>query len=235
MEHPAEQLDPLNGTTPEPAEGTATAEPTQEEVDQKEKRHLEQLKGREKQVAHYETLLVETAVERVEQDNEYFLELFEKDPTIAEKVAKQFGVTAKEAIDKINAAKGTIKPMEKEPINKEELFKEWEKLQEQKNAIAAANKQFESLEPAQKEVAQKTFESLTAGKNLSAKELSEIAEMTSLYVRRDELQSDAKDKAIASLSSTSLSRGGGDSPSARKEVPGARDLAKALGLEHLYK
>jgi hypothetical protein len=60
--------------------------------------------------------------------------------------------------------------------------------------------------------------------------------MTALYVQRDTLLADAKDKAVASLSSTPLSRGGTDAPATtRKEVAGARDLAKALGLEHLYK
>jgi hypothetical protein len=157
MEHPAENLDSSTGTTPHVETPVPAAA---EETDPKEKRHLEQLKGRELQVAKLETQLIEIAVDKVEQDNEYFLELFEKDPTIAEKVAKQFGVTAKEAIDKVNAAKGIVKPMEKQPFDKEALFKEWKERQEQELAMTAANKQFDGLDAAKKDVAQRNYQKL---------------------------------------------------------------------------
>ncbi len=146
MDNPAakaEEAAPLiEGKTPEEGKDPVTPEPAKEE-DPKVARYLEQIKGSKAEVERLQAIVIETAVEKVEADNDYFLELFQKDPTIAEKVAKQFGVTAKEAIEKIKASKGESKPMEKAPIDKEQLFKEWEALQEQKQAKQAAVKHFE--------------------------------------------------------------------------------------------
>lgn len=130
------------GTTPQEGTEPNTSEPTKEE-DPKEKRYLEQLKGSKAEAERLLAIVVETAVEKVEADNDYFLELYQKDPSIAEKVAKQFGVTAKEAIDKIKASKGEKPPMEKQQLDKEQLFREWEALQEEKQAKKAAVKHFE--------------------------------------------------------------------------------------------
>lgn len=227
----------------DPIIDTPRENPAEDAEDPKVKRYKEQLKGRELQTkeaidkaSRFEEKLINKSVKEVEANNDYLLELYEEDPELAQKVAGKFGKNIDDAISIIKAARWEDVSLQKkaEPaLDEEELFKKWEAKLELKNTLGKVSKQFETLPEDLRGEAQKKFDSLVGGRNLSASEITEIAEMASLYVQKDIFRSEAKDKAILGLSSTSLSRNNNSASS--NTVAWAAELAEAMGLWHLYK
>jgi len=221
--------DPHNETTP-PEDGWKAEDP-------KEVRYKEQLEGRrlqaekaEEKAAKLETMFIKTATDKVEQNNDYLLELYAEDPELADKVAKHFWVkSAKEAIAKINAVKNWV-PLEKETqtIDPEKLYKEWEDRQAKKEAVKSAEKVFEWLDKDEKSQAKEMFKELTDGKDLPLARLEEIAEMSVYYVTKNS----TKDWKIAKLASTALWWKG--TTSNTSATNSWEELAKAMWLGHLY-
>jgi len=57
---------------------------------EKKERYLQQIEGSKKEMERKEALLMETYTELVSQDASHLDKLYEKDPKLAEKIAKNF-------------------------------------------------------------------------------------------------------------------------------------------------
>ena len=234
-------------TTPQTVVEPEKVDDKDGDEDPKIVRYKEQLHGRELQAQaaqeialKAEAKAIKFATERVEQDNDYLVWLYDEDPEFADKVAQNFWVKdAKAAIAKIEAARNGNIVRSEPALNPEKLYEEWEKRweakQTEKQIAATVDDAFSKLSKDEKELAKSKFDSLRGWKAINQNEALELVELA-LYAVNKTKRSDDKDKAIANLSSTTLGSTTSDRPTAsKKSVAGSKELAESMWLWHLYK
>lgn len=95
-----------------------------------------------KRLAEANKKAFERDVKLLEKDGNYFRDIHEADPEYASNLAKHFGYNSnQELLDYLSGEPS--KPEKEEKLNKEELFKEWEAMQERKEGMRKVEKLFE--------------------------------------------------------------------------------------------
>lgn len=190
----------------------------QEPVDAaKAKRHSEQMEWARQEVEHMkaeaekaQAIAYKAAVSAAKVDWNSLLELYDEDPKLAEKVAKEwFWMT----IDQVKAHVNGDLPPVPQTITTEDA----EKLFEQKyEARKTEEMHQESLKIAEgifskikdeslQSEAKKQFDLLSEWRKLTPSLANQLAEMATLYVNKDNLMSGAYTRSVEALSSTGLS------------------------------
>lgn len=176
---------------------------TNEEVytAEQRKRHLEQLEWSKQEVAKKESLLIETYKKMAEQDASVLEDLFNKEPKIANTIAKEFGY------DDYNDLKNTMSS-DYSDENKwltENDFEEWYNKRRSKEVHSEALKEWEKiinkLPEELKESAKKYFDDIVDWKKLTIEQAKNFADMSVLYVNKDKL----KDEKYANIMSDAMS------------------------------
>lgn len=133
-------------------------------------------------------------------DTEYLKSLTSSDPDLANELAQQFtswdGNSFGSANDMLNFLGWNVgrKDLDKDALKKE-LMDELRREMGMSNITGL----FNNLPEAKRWEAQAKFNSLVGNRKLSNDEMKEIAEMSSMYVMRDQIFSPKKDEVIASL------------------------------------
>lgn len=183
----------------------------------KAKRHSEQMEWARMEVERMkaeaersQNIAYKTAISAAKVNGNSLLELYDEDPTLAEKVAKDwFGMT----INEVKAFLNGEAPTEKVSLTQDDVDKLFEEKYEKRKSDEMHN---ESLQIAEsyllkikdeslQEEARKKFQLLSEWKKLTPSLANELAEMATLYVNKDNLMNWAYTKSVETLSSTGLS------------------------------
>jgi len=180
---------------------------------------------------------VDANTQLVLADKNRFLDLYAKNPKLAERVAKNFeGInSAKELINYIKGTTTTDTPQPK-AIDEDAIVSRVRQQIEQENAMIKAEKQFENLTQEQEELAKSHFEKITKWiSGLTTGEILEYAEMAATHARQ-KLSSWDKDRALLNMASTTISNRAGWTPKKWGVNSSETDaLAEAFGFKFTSK
>ena len=177
---------------------------TNQNEDLTKERWKQQLEWSKKEADKYRQYALETEVSKAKTDANSLLELHDKDPKLANEVAKRFWYEsfddARKTIDqsKVNSNEFTEERFE-------EMYQRRRQREEHDLATKKAEEVLNRLEWEAKEKAQSYFNRISEGKTLDTNTALEFAEMATLYVSRDKLKSDKFSDSLAKLWSNSIS------------------------------
>lgn len=189
----------LNGTHPD-------------DTDAVSKRHQEQMEGSKQEVERMRSLLIDSEVQKAEQNAKSLLELHEKDPKTANEVAKRFNYSsyneAKEVITKSDSNYWV--QQNASPKNTEtdfEAFYQKKRAEEvHDESIGKAEKIISNIKDEDKQKqARSHFDKITKWKMLTVDEAKEFAEMATLYVNKDSIRQGRSQEAMSLLGTSWLS------------------------------
>ena len=196
-----------NGATPE-KENSATLE----ELQAKHKRLAEQYewstaeaKKQSERASALEDKNINIATDMVERDNSYLKKLHESDPDLAEKVAKKFGKTYREALEAIEWADLEMKKPEidKESF-KREILEEAETKAMEKQVKEFVKEFINKLPESKQKSIKEEYEDLSEWKKMTINKAKKYLEMTSFFSDKDTIDKDTLDAFVAWSVSTSL-------------------------------
>jgi len=151
-------------------------------------RYLQQIEGWKKEAQKFRDLAIESEVKRAEVDANSIIELHDKDPKMANEVAKKFWYSDYEEVKSSLSDTKTDTPSEKDNFDK--WYKEMKAKDESSNAHSEADKILNTLEWDIWTEAKKYYKSMTDGRNVTVEQATEFAKMATLYVNKDNLKSD---------------------------------------------
>ena len=199
--------------TKETPEKDYSPQDQEEDQDAKAQRKSQQEEGNRQENLRLRNLLVEAEVTKAKNDGNSLLELSQKDPKIANLVAKEFWYDSyEEALsvykwgtkgDWINDQKPAVWSSEKD-------FEKWYQKRKAEETHAEAMIKAEKLlwkikdEDLQKE-AKVYFDKISKWKKLTMEDAEEFAEMATLYVNKDNIKSERYSKWLADLASSWVS------------------------------
>ena len=169
---------------------------------EKRERYLQQIEWSKKEAERKEALLIETYTDLVSQDASHLDRLQEKDPDLANKVAKSFWYDSYQ----------DIKDSQEEPNSglSESDFEKWyEKRRTQDEHELASKKANDILSNLPEDVQEKAtiyYNMIADWKTLTSETAKEFAEMATLYVNKGKLKTTAHNDWLAMLWSTWLSK-----------------------------
>jgi len=182
-----------------------TPESTTDELTKE--RYKQQIEWSRQEAEKYREIALQAEYDKASKDGSSLLELHEKDPKLADEVAKRFNFTnfqaAKDYLLKAanpDADKGTLTEDQFETMYQKRKQKE-----EHDRAIKKVDSAFNKLDDWLKEKARAYFDKISEGKQLDVDTALEFAEMATLYVSKDNLKLDAFSKWMDMLWSTSVS------------------------------
>lgn len=188
------------------------------------KRHLEQLEWSKKEAEKKETLLVETYKDLASKDADVLKTLHDKDPKLADKVAKEFWYDDYRDIEK------STNPESNKWLSEDDLEDWYQKRKakdEHSSALKEARNIISKLPDEVKEKAQEYFDDISEWKSLTREKATKFAEMATLYVSKDNIKSDKYNTALIDAMSTGL--GKGKSQKTDEISPDTVEFAKSLG------
>jgi len=173
---------------------------------EKKERYLQQIEGSKKEMERKEALLMETYTELVSQDASHLDKLYEKDPKLAEKIAKNFWY------DSYQSAQTSFNEPEKSNngLNEADLEVWYQKRRgkdEHEIALQNAEKKIASLPEEHQERAKLYFDMIAEWKVLTSTTAKDFVEMATLYVNKDKMKSDSLNEGLAMLWSTWMNSG----------------------------
>lgn len=181
--------------------------PQEEQLDSKELRHSQQMDWARKEVEKYKSMVLDAEVQKAEQDASSLLELYKKDPKLANDVARKFWY------DDFNDAKKAIysneEPEEKQGFTEddiERIVSEREARKEHERALTKAERFINKIDEDLQDKAKNYFDKITEGKMLDEETALEFAEMATLYVSKDKSKEDRYSEGLANYASTWLSK-----------------------------
>jgi len=171
---------------------------------EKLERYKQQVEGSKKEAERLRNLALESEVKIAELDANSIIELHDKDPKMADEVAKRFWYTDyKDASASINpVSKKTSDLSEEEKFNK--WYKEKRATEESEKAHTEANKILSKLDESSKGDAEKYYKMITEGKKLTVSQATEFARMATLYVNKDKIKGDKFTEWLINLWNTWL-------------------------------
>lgn len=192
-------------TTEEENSQTQEQEDDQPQEDQKEKRWKEQLSGSKKEVERKTALAVDMAHDAIvaADDANKLIELHEKDPKVAELVAKKMWFKdyahAKYAIDHTDE-EGNV---QEQPNDKfDQWYNERRSKEKHQEALEVAESILEKLPDNLQEEAKEYFEDLIEWKTLTESKARQYADMATLYVSKGKSKEAREQEAAAKAAST---------------------------------
>lgn len=192
---------------------------TPEEVTTEKERRKQQLSGSKQEAERNRTIAIDLAVDAVSNDANKLLELHEKDPKLANAVAQKFGYKnyddAKKSIENPGQESKSLTEDDFERMYQRRRAEE-----EHQRSLSLAEKIIEKLPEDLQEEAKEYFDEITDGKLLDEIKAKKFAEMATLYVSKDKLNSSKKDEAIAKLASNWVS--------SSKAAPSREDMVAVI-------
>lgn len=184
---------------------TSNADNSQPVTDQdKLERYKQQMEGSKQEAQKFRDLAIDSEVKRAEVDANSIVELHDKDPKMADEVAKKFWY------DGYKEVKASLSN-DKDPsdsLSEKDKFNQWYEerrvKEESGNAHSQANKILDSLEWDIKTEAKRYYDMITDGKSLNVDQATEFAKMATLYVNKDNLKSDKMQEWLINFGSTGL-------------------------------
>ncbi len=211
-------------------------------------RYKQQLEGskaealkKAEEANRYKEMLINIEYEKVTKDKNYLSDLHKKDPVIADEIAKKFSTSTGTPISSYEEytnvfAEGNntdaISNFNPETISKmlDDKMQEYIAMQNNQKVSETVNKMFDGMNGEKRDMAKKFYEDLTSGKNLTTEEAMKYAEMTTLYVNKEEIQQGATNNFIATMGASSIGgHSGVNTTSKQVENP----LVAKLGFNHL--
>lgn len=205
----ADNLDINTSETPETIEtieedNSQTEEETTQQEDPKEIRWKQQLSGSKQEAERNRNLAIDLAYDAVSNDANKLLELHEKDPKLANAVAQKFGYKnyddAKRSIQNPGQESKSLTEEDFERMYLERRAKE-----DHQRSLSLAETIIDKLPADLQEEAKEYFDEITEGKLLDETKAKKFAEMATLYVQKDKINSSRKDEALAKLASNWVS------------------------------
>lgn len=153
-------------------------------------------------------LAIDIAVSAAKVDGNTLLDLYEKDPKLAEEVAKDwFWLTIEQVREEMWVTKKWV--TKDVDLDLEEKFEKWYKERTAKETHESSLKKVESEfdklpNDEMKQKAREKFTKLSEGRTLTPELAKEFAEMATLYVWREAMKSDAYSEFVKEFSSVSL-------------------------------
>ena len=219
LTNPLDNLDGDEKKTPDAEEQKDNSKPDNQEEEQEEeksktpklsaleKRHAEQQEWSRKEVERLRNLVIEEATAKASTDAKSLLDLHEKDPKIAEEVAKKFWYASfKDAKKYITTELGVEDTSEK--VSKDDfetMYQERRAKEEHAESVIEAKAMFDDLPKKEKEQALEEFEELSEGRTLTRAKAIKLAELVTLSVNKGKIKTETFNKALNSLSSTWVS------------------------------
>lgn len=206
-----DNLDTITSETPETTEQVeldnsqeeAEAD-TPDEVTTEKERRKQQLSWSKQEAERNRTIAVDLAFDAVSNDANKLLELHEKDPKLANAVAVKFGYKNYD-----DARKSIENPWQESKSLTEDDFERMyvarRAEEEHQRSLWIAEKIIEKLPADKQEEAKEYFDEIAEGKLLDEFKAKKFAEMATLYVSKDQLNSSKKDEALAKLASNWVS------------------------------
>ena len=162
-------------------------------------RHLEQIEWSKKESERKEALLVETYKNLASEDASALDDLHDKDPKLADKVAKEFWYEDYKDLNK------SLKWDTFEWFSEDDL-EYWYQKRRAKDEHSEALKEVKSiiskLPEEVREKAQEYFDDISEGKTLTKDRANKFADMATLYVSRDRIKDEKYSNALADAMST---------------------------------
>lgn len=178
-------------------------------------RYKQQIEWSKKEADRKESLLVDTYTDLVSQDASHLDKLHEKDPKLADKVAKNFWYTSfDEAKTTLNNPKTSNNGLSEAEL--EEWYVKRRGKDEHEIAIKKADEILSKLPEEEQEKARAYYDMIVDWKTLTSDSAKEFANMATLYVNKGKIKSDNYSEWLAMLSSTWVTSGS-DKKSVSKE------------------
>lgn len=198
----------------------------------KARRHREQEEGRKLQeerarASRLEEQLINFHVEKAQSDQTYLLDLYDRDPQVADKVAKKFQKEDGTRIRSFSEFAEYSAPGRKITHNQNrEEFERWyeekRKEEEVQTAKKVARDAFKHLTEEQREQAQEEFEYLSQGRHLTVDDGERIASIVAAKFPKSK-------RPVSGITPTSSYHTSEREPKERDET--VKEMEKALGLE----
>ena len=169
------------------------------------KRYKEQISWSKKEADRLRTVAIEVAYNNWEATYEALEKLYEKDPRLADEVAKKY------SYDDFKDLKKSLKKTNDEYIKSDNrfdqsefdrLYNERKSKEEHEKALKKVETVFNKLDDDVKQNAKKYFEKITKWQKLTVDEAMEYAEMTTLFVNKDRVKQQKYESGLWDIWST---------------------------------
>jgi hypothetical protein len=163
------------------------------------KRHLQQLEWSRQESERKEALLVDTYKSLASKDASALHDLHEKDPKLADKVAKEFWYEDYRDLNK------SLKWETSKWLSEDDLENWYQKRRakdEHSEALKEAKSIISKLPVEVREKAQEYFDDISEWKTLTRDRANKFADMATLYVSRDKIKDEKYSNALADAMST---------------------------------
>lgn len=175
----------------------------------KEERYKQQMLGSKKEAERVRNLLIDREVKNAEKDARSLLELHDVDPKLADEVAQKFGyddfADAKSEIDKKMGNENWMSKTKDASFEEsfEKLYQERKAKELNEEARERAKKIIGKItDKDAREKAEAQFNKIVWNKQLTIDEAEEFAEMTTLYVNKENLRAEKYEDSIGNYAST---------------------------------
>lgn len=171
------------------------------------KRHAEQMAWAKQEVDRVMELAIDAAETAAKVDVRSLEELYQKDPKLADEVAKRFDYdNFKEIKEKRADLFEENQELDKKQPEQKEDFEKWyqerKSKEEHENALEEAEKIFNEVSDSEaREEIEKHFKKLAEGRNLTKEDAKEYAKMATLYVSQGSRKEEIFTNALAKLGS----------------------------------
>lgn len=175
----------------------------QEYTAEQRERHLQQIEGSRKEADRKESMIIETYKELASQDASYLDKLAEKDPKLADKVAKEFEYDSYEDLkSSLETDKSSNNSFSEKDFDK--MYKERREKELDTEARETAQSIIQKVPEELREKAQSYFDVISEGRKLTHKKATEFAEMATLYASKDKIGSDKSEEFYSAMASTGI-------------------------------
>lgn len=185
------------------------SEESEEETDFEKERYNQIVSWKQKQIDSLRQIAIDNAVESAKYNATSLISLHEKDPKLANEVAKKFWY------EDYKEAEKEIKKMSWDSLSKktddddEDFDTKYAKRRSQErheDAMKKAGKAISKLDEEYQEKAQEYLEKITKWQQLDTESIEEYIDMVTLYVTKDKVDGKKIEKAKESFHSSTVSK-----------------------------
>lgn len=167
-------------------------------------RWKQQLEWSKKEAEKYRQYVVDVEYQKASENANSLLELSDKDPKLANEVAKKFWYDSVDEVKKeLEKSNPKVNDFTEEKF--EELYQKRRAKEEHEQAIKKAENVISQLDDELKDKAKTYFNKISKWQTLDMETALEFAEMATLYVSKDKLKKDKYDDSISLLWSNNIS------------------------------
>lgn len=180
-----------------------------EEIDFEKERYNQIVSWKQKQIESLRQIAIDNAVESAKYNATSLINLYEKDPKLANEVAKKFGYEDyKEAEKEIKKMSGDSlsKKKDDEDDDFDTKYAKRRSQERHEDAMKKAEKAISKLDEEYQEKAQNYLEKITKWQQLDTESIEEYIDMVTLYVTKDKVDEKKVQKAKESFHSTTVSK-----------------------------